>query len=192
MTNPKPLTKAERECLEHCADWTDAFTIMQKRGVQLTSRNARVTRDMLHRLETRGLVSYDQGTNQWKAIEYVQPRSSRQDRVHAWCIAAFGKKQSKSKKHRGLRFLEEAIELFQACEGNPEQAHTLIDYIFARPKGDLWREFGGAGLTLLALAATAGVDADAAENSELERVLAKPIEHFQQRNKVKDEAGFKP
>lgn len=49
---------------------------------------------------------------------------------------------------------------------------------------------GGLGITVLALAAAAGLSADEAEQRELDRVLAKPLEWFHARNKVKNDAGF--
>ena len=68
--------------------------------------------------------------------------------------------------------------------------HRLVDYVFARPVGNLAQEIGGVGITLLALAQAATIDADAEEQREFERVLAKPLEHFAARNAAKNAAGF--
>lgn len=86
--------------------------------------------------------------------------------------------------------LEEAIEAYQALCGDPAQAHRLIDYIYAKEPGKLFQELGGLGVTVLALAAAAGISADEAERTEIARVLAKPLEHFWERNKAKNDAGF--
>ena len=120
----------------------------------------------------------------------VEDRSRRQVAVHAWCAAAFGADHAASVPQRGVRFLEEAIELYQACGCDPAMAHKLIDYIFAKPADPVERELGGVGLTLLALAQATGHDADACELAEFERVKTKSLEHFHARNATKNEAGF--
>ena len=117
-------------------------------------------------------------------------RNIRQDRVHAWCKRAFGDEHSTNLTQRGLRFLEEAIEAFQAVDGDPAMAHKLVDFVFARPRGGLAQELGGCGTTLLALAAAAGLSADEQEMVEVQRVLSKPEAHFTERNRLKNEAGF--
>jgi hypothetical protein len=93
-------------------------------------------------------------------------------------------------QQRGVRFLEEAIELYQAAGADKDKAHELVDYIFGRPVGELGQEFGGVGVTLLALAEAASLDADSCERTELKRVLALPPEHLAQRNREKNAAGF--
>lgn len=114
-------------------------------------------------------------------------RDGRQRRVIEWVHAAFG---VDSVKQRAIRFLEEAVELYQACGADRIMAHGLINYVFDRKPGELGQEIGGCGVTLLALAATAGLSADGEEQRELERVLLKPLEHFTVRNIKKSEAGF--
>lgn len=118
-------------------------------------------------------------------------REFRQISVHAWAVQAFGLEEANSITQRGLRLLEEAAEAFQACGGTVEMAHKLIDHVFSRPVGELAQELGGTGVTLLALAQAAGLDAEAEEVREVERVLSKPIEHFRQRNAAKNAAGLK-
>jgi len=117
-------------------------------------------------------------------------RDDRQRSVAEWCAAAFGVEHQTSVPQRGLRHAEEAIEAAQAARVDPAQLHALIDYIYAKPPGDLKQELGGSGVTLLALAAAAGVSADDAEAAELARVLAKPLKWFHDRNQVKNDAGF--
>lgn len=115
-------------------------------------------------------------------------RLVRQIKVANWVEEAFGLQQARSVEYRGLRFVEEAIELAQSCDCKLETLHQLIDHIYSRPKGDLRQELGGVGLTLLALANAAGMSADAAEQEELERVLSKPLEMFKKRNEEKQAA----
>lgn len=117
-------------------------------------------------------------------------RDTRQGEVHAWARAAFGHEQATNLTQRGLRLLEEAIELFQACDGEVEMAHKLVDYVFGREVGELGQEIGGVSVTLLALAAAAGTSADWQERLEVDRVLSKPIEEFTKRNAAKNAAGF--
>jgi hypothetical protein len=117
-------------------------------------------------------------------------RMHRQTEVTAWCIAAFGHHHATSLPPRALRFLEEAVELFQACGGDLDQAHKLLDFVFARPVGEIGQELGGVGVTLLALATAADYDADEEEEREVKRVTSKPLEQFRRRNEEKNAAGF--
>lgn len=93
-------------------------------------------------------------------------------------------------KQRAVRFLEEAIEAYQAAGGSEYMARRLVTYVFQRPAGTLAQELGGVGVTVLALAQAAGISADAEEEREIARVLSKPIEHFAERNEAKNAAGF--
>lgn len=117
-------------------------------------------------------------------------RDDRQKKVYEWCLAAFGTDHV-SVAQRAVRFLEEAIELAQACGARQEMVERLVRHIYAQPQGTVVQELGGVGLTLLALAQSAGMSAELAEVTELNRVLAAPLEHFAARNRNKDELGFK-
>ncbi len=123
-------------------------------------------------------------------LERGRARDRRQADVIAWARRAFGDDQAVSIPQRGLRLLEEAIEAFQAAGGEGVQGHELIDYVFGRPVGELRQELGGIGVTVLCLAAAAGISADEAERMEVERVLSKPLDYFRQRNAAKNAAGF--
>jgi hypothetical protein len=129
-------------------------------------------------------------TEALQAQREADDRDARQKRVAEWCAAAFGAAQAASVEQRGLRLLEEAIEAYQAAGCNREQAHKLVDYVFARPPGKLSQELGGVGITTLALANACGASADAEEVRELNRVLSKPLVHFAARNQAKNDAGF--
>ena len=117
-------------------------------------------------------------------------RQDRQSRVLAWAREAFGPEESSSIVHRGLRLLEEAVEAAQAAGVDRAQAHRLLEYVYDRPVGELPQELGGLGITLLALSAAAGLDADACEQREFDRIMALAPEHFRQRNARKNAAGF--
>lgn len=117
-------------------------------------------------------------------------RRLRQRQVHDWCVAAFGDDHARSIQQRGVRLAEEAIEAAQACGCDKDMLHRLIDHVYSKPVGDLRQEAGGVGVTLLALAAAAGIDADGAELAEVDRVINLPLEHFAKRNAAKNAAGF--
>lgn len=117
-------------------------------------------------------------------------RDVRQAANAQWVADAFGAEQAQSIPQRGVRLLEESDEAAQAAGVTREMAHRLVDYVWDRPVGKLNQELGGVGVTTLALASAAGLSADAAEVEEIQRIQAKPLSHFAQRNTVKNEAGF--
>jgi NTP pyrophosphatase (non-canonical NTP hydrolase) len=119
------------------------------------------------------------------------PRDQRQAQITAWARAAFGEAEATGIPQRGVRLLEEAVEAFQACGGDEAMAHKLVKYVFERPPGQIGQELGGVAVTVLALAAAAGLSADEEECREIHRVLSKPIGEFTQRNAAKNAAGFK-
>lgn len=119
-------------------------------------------------------------------------RSRRQRKVQDWAFRCFGITAAADPRHRGLRMLEKAIELYQAVDGDAGQAHALVDHVFARPKGQPVQELGGLGVTLLALAAALGLDGDVAEQDEVARLLALAPAHFRDRDAAKAAAGFGP
>jgi hypothetical protein len=125
-----------------------------------------------------------------RRLKAAKPRDERQEQVATWCAAAFGADHASSPEQRGVRALEEMIELYQSVDGKRDMAHRLVDYIVDRPAGTPFQELGGVGVTVLALASACGIAADEAEAAEVARVLAKPIEHFAARNQVKNDAGF--
>lgn len=125
-----------------------------------------------------------------KVSELERERSDRQAAIFAWAKEAFSVAEAMSIPQRGLRLLEEAVEAFQACGGERDTADRMVDYVFGRPPGEIGQELGGVGVTVLALAAAAGLSADDEEQREVTRVLSKPIEEFTRRNAAKNAAGF--
>jgi NTP pyrophosphatase (non-canonical NTP hydrolase) len=88
-------------------------------------------------------------------------------------------------KNRAERLLEEAIEVSQAVGMTEARARELVSKVYARPAGRVEDEVGGVGLTLLALCASIGVSADAAEAKEAKRVHGLSQEFWRERHKAK-------
>jgi hypothetical protein len=124
------------------------------------------------------------------SLSRLDARNDRQQVVAAWCRAAFGDAQMASVPQRGLRLAEEAIEAAQAAGCERALLHRLVDHVYDRPVGELPQELGGVGVTVLALAAAAGLSAEHCETAEIARVLAKPLAHFTARNAAKNAAGL--
>jgi hypothetical protein len=79
--------------------------------------------------------------------------NSFQIRAYRWAVQCFGLKDATDKQVRTHRFLEEALELAQACGCTADDAHQLVDYTFGRPVGDIDQEVGGTMVTLAILCA---------------------------------------
>lgn len=76
-----------------------------------------------------------------------------QPRVDEWMQVTFGTKESaRSTTERADRFLEEALELYQAAGNSRESAMLLTSHVFSRPVGEPVDEIGGVMVTLSALA----------------------------------------
>ena len=111
---------------------------------------------------------------------------SFQSRVFPWLIACFGKEIAADPVERNHRFLEEALELVQACGCSQSEAHQLVDYVFSREIGEKGQETGGVMVTLAALCLANGLDMHIAGETELARIWLK-VEQIRekQRNKPK-------
>lgn len=96
-----------------------------------------------------------------------------QDRVNRWLIACFGLQIARDRVVRSHRFLEEALELVQACDTTKEEALLIVDYVYGRDKGEIPQEVGGVMNTLAALCLARDVDMIEAGHIELDRCWAK-------------------
>jgi len=96
-----------------------------------------------------------------------------QHRVKHWMFACFGPAISDDKVERNHRFLEEALELVQACGCTASEAHQLVDYAFGRPAGEPGQEVGGVMVTLAALCLAHQLEMHGAADIELSRVWEK-------------------
>jgi hypothetical protein len=96
-----------------------------------------------------------------------------QARVQPWMMACFGEMISGDREERNHRFLEEALELVQACGCTASEAHQLVDYVYGRDVGEKAQEVGGVMVTLAALCLAQGLGMHAAGETELARIWTK-------------------
>jgi hypothetical protein len=96
-----------------------------------------------------------------------------QERVLPWLIACFGEKIASDKEERNHRFLEEALELVQACGCTASEAHQLVDYVYGRDVGEPAQEVGGVMVTLAALCLANHLEMHENGETELARIWTK-------------------
>lgn len=176
--------EVEEECYV-CSDYGS--------GAEIVVALARELRTSRQRAGTWSLPPQLPVVNDTRAFDRVRQlfRHQRQALLVDWARTAFGEAEATSIPQRGLRLLEEAIETFQACDGDEAMAHKLVSFVFARSPGTVGQELGGVAVTVLLLAAAAGLSADEEECREVHRVLNKPVAEFTDRNANKNAAGFK-
>jgi hypothetical protein len=114
-----------------------------------------------------------------------------QRRVRPWMMACFGPVISNDKQERNHRFLEEALELVQACGATASEARQLVEYVYGRPVGEPVQEVGGVMVTLAALCLAQGLDMHDAAEVELERIWTK-VEQIRQKQASKPPMGPLP
>lgn len=90
--------------------------------------------------------------------------------IEGWALNCFGAEVAKDKDIRNYRFLEEALELVQACGCTKERALELVDYVYGRPVGEPSQEVGGVMVTLAALCAANGIGLERAAVAEGRRI----------------------
>lgn len=96
-----------------------------------------------------------------------------QQRVHDWMLKCFGATIAVNRQERSHRFLEEALEVVQACGCTRHEAVQLVDYVYGRPVGDVHQEIGGALVTLAALSTAWSLDQEQCADLELDRCWKK-------------------
>ena len=96
-----------------------------------------------------------------------------QERVDRWLIACFGFKIARDKQERNHRFLEESLELVQACGCTKGEALQLVDYVYGREIGEIDQEVGGVMNTLAALCLSHNIKMMDAGHIELDRCWSK-------------------
>ncbi|WP_460044191.1 DUF4194 domain-containing protein [Pseudomonas sp. S2_H01] len=114
-----------------------------------------------------------------------------QMRVRKWMIECFGVVIAADRQERNHRFLEEALELVQACNCGWDEAHQLVDYVYGRPVGEKAQEVGGVMVTLAALCLAQNLDMHEAAEAELARVWTK-VEQIRAKQLAKPAIGPLP
>lgn len=94
-----------------------------------------------------------------------------QDCTEQWLTHCFGAEVLDDVQERNDRFLEEALELYQANGGSVRDASRLIKYVFSRPRGEPFQEVGGVMLTLMGLCSALKMHLSRAARTELVRQL---------------------
>lgn len=109
-----------------------------------------------------------------------------------WVAETFGPilKHPFAVSERGLRFLEEAVELAQASGVPEKKAHELIYRAYGKPAGEVRQEAAQSLILLLALANANGFDVGRVANEEWARIEKLGQEHFRDRMRRKIELGF--
>lgn len=108
-------------------------------------------------------------SNQAQAVEGREGESF-QARVEPWLDACFGHAIATDTVERNHRFVEEALELSQACGCTASEAHQLVDYVWGRPVGEKTQEVGGVMVTLAALCSAWEIDMAGCGEVELARI----------------------
>jgi len=107
-----------------------------------------------------------------------------------WCERIGGPEEA-STHLRARRFLEEAIELAQACGVTAKEGRHILDYVFTRPVGEVKQEVGGVGTTLMALCNSAHLGMHQCVEDELVRIHDPAVvERCQRRQFEKHEEGL--
>lgn len=133
------------------------------------------------------------------AVDSLQPEISfaqalaidnpYQFQVFQWTIDCFGYVIAFDRAERLHRFFEEAGELVQALGMSRMDAHLLVDYVWARPKGDPVQEVGGVMTTLAALSTAHYLNVKDAAELELERIQMK-VEAIRHKQASKPEGAL--
>lgn len=110
-----------------------------------------------------------------------------QSKAWSWACRAFGPETAGDVKLRALRFIEEAIELVQACALDSEDIRMMTHIVYSRPPGDVAQEVGGVEVTLAVLCAATGTLLRAAADRELARVHTPEV-----MQKVRNRQASKP
>jgi hypothetical protein len=110
---------------------------------------------------THGGGIYYSISNELKGIvEQAKNLGSRpfQKRAMYWAKKCFGLTLATDIRERNQRFIEEALELVQACGLTRREALGAVNYVYGRPVGDKRQEVGGVYTTLAILCSAHNID----------------------------------
>ncbi len=111
-----------------------------------------------------------------------------QKEVASWVDECLGPESAADVTIRVHRFVEEAIELAQAVGCPKKDVLALVEYVFARPVGDIYQEVGGVTTTLTALCNALSLPLGWAAETELQRAWDK-IDFIREKAKKKPSFG---
>lgn len=102
--------------------------------------------------------------------EQIATMAQYQEQAAKWSLECFGETTANDITERNYRFVEEALELVQSRGATAEDAHSLVDYVFGRDKGEPFQEIGGVMVTLALLVQASGLSLEQAALAELTRI----------------------
>jgi NTP pyrophosphatase (non-canonical NTP hydrolase) len=106
-----------------------------------------------------------------------------------WAAAVFGP-VALDRRERGLRLVEESVELGQALDVSAADVARILARVYSRPAGNVAKEIGQVGMTLELLAESVNVNADEATQAEFERVTTIPQSEWERRHAAKVALGI--
>lgn len=179
MTDPSntQLHEGERFVRNHLATLAAEIIEMQDKA-QLGSGRFRELVQILRPLAGPDAQSVAEALVKRAALEMVSvipaaqagATGSLQTRVRPWILKSLGPDSANDLKQRNQRFLEETIELVQACSCTREEVLQAVEYVYQRPIGEKYQEIGGVMITLAALCLAQGLDMHQAGEDELARI----------------------
>lgn len=120
-------------------------------------------------IETKDPEKIQEACERLRNQSHAKLEKTFQQKTDDWIVECFGLQHSKDKEQRNQRFIEEAIELVQACEMPKEDVLELVEYVYGREPGVIEQEVGGVKNTLAALCNAQEVDMDNSADKELNR-----------------------
>lgn len=104
----------------------------------------------------------------------------------SWLLRCFGDQITYSRTERNQRFLEEALEVVQACGMTETEVKFAVQYVYSRPVGEPSQEVGGVMVCLAGLCLANDIDFQKAALAELARInQPEIIEKIREKQKTK-------
>lgn len=145
-------------------------------GVEVYAKSVAEVEQLLGSMGER-LENFELGIDIAKPVKdritNLEKFATFQQQVKPWLLSCFGEEIASDRSERNHRFLEEALELVQACGCTKEEAIQLVDYVYGRPLGEPHQEVGGVMVTLAALCLAQKLDMHEAGATELKRIWTK-------------------
>jgi NTP pyrophosphatase (non-canonical NTP hydrolase) len=123
------------------------------------------------------------------SVRMATIEAGAQAKMGEWVRSRLGDNAMRAHE-RGMRFLEESLELAQAVGVGEVSVMNLTRFVFSRDKGVVAQEIGGVGTTLLALSESQGIPMMEAIQAEIDRIYSLPMEKFRKRQQLNAEAGI--